>query len=136
MDIYEKFYEKAKSQMGIQELTGKQHNKKIVEYHACTSLRATDDETPWCASFVNWVMKQVGVNGTNSAAARSFSKWGNELKTPVKGCVVVFTRKGGGHVAFYHSEDNNFIYCLGGNQSNSVNISAYRKDRLLGYRGI
>lgn len=136
MNALDEFYRVAKSQMGIQELSGKQHNKKIVEYHACTSLRATDDETPWCASFVNWVMKQVGVNGTNSAAARSFSKWGNELKTPVKGCVVVFTRKGGGHVAFYHSEDNNFIYCLGGNQSNSVNISAYRKDRLLGYRGI
>lgn len=136
MTIYDNFYLMAKSQMGIHELTGKKHEKKILEYHSCTSLKAVDDETPWCSSFANWVTGECGVKGTNSASARSWMKWGKKLKSPVKGCIVVFSRTGGGHVAFYHDEDAGFIYTLGGNQSNQVCISAYRKDRLLGYRGV
>ena len=46
-----------------------QHNARILEYHQTTTLRATDDETPWCSSFVNWVLTQSGRRGTNSAAA-------------------------------------------------------------------
>lgn len=136
MSIYDKFYAMAKSQMGIQEIPGSKQEKKILEYHKATSLKATSEETPWCSSFANWVTKQCGVEGTNSAAAKSWMKWGKELKTPVKGCIVVFTRTGGGHVSFFDSQDKDFIYCLGGNQSNSVNVSAYRKDRLLGFRGV
>lgn len=136
VDIYEKFYAAAKSQMGIAELSGKLHSKAILGYHAETTLKATDDETPWCSSFANWITKQCGVVGTRSAAARSWMKWGKELKKPVKGCIVVFTRTGGGHVAFYDSEDKNYIYTLGGNQGDRVCIAAYPKSRLLGYRGI
>lgn len=135
MKKYTELYSKAKGEMGINELPGKAHNKKILAYHACTSLGAKDDETPWCASFMNWCLKMIGEEGTNSAAARSFMKWGIPLQKPVKGCVVVFTRKGGGHVALYDHEDRDFIYTLGGNQGNTVCIAAYRKDRLLGYRG-
>lgn len=136
MTIYEKFYEKAKSQMGLHELAGKAHNKQILEFHKRTSLRAVDDETPWCSSFACWVVEECGVESTKSAAARSWMKWGIQLGKGVMGCIVVFSRKGGNHVAFYHSEDANFIYTLGGNQGDRVCISAYRKDRLLGYRGV
>jgi uncharacterized protein (TIGR02594 family) len=131
----EKFYTIAKSQMGVHELPGKQQEKKILEYHSCTSLKATDEGISWCSSFANWVVKQAGVKGTNSAAARSWLKWGKPITKPIKGCIVVFTRTGGGHVSFYVTEDENFIYCLGGNQGDTVNISGYKKDRLLGYRG-
>jgi len=136
VNIYDQFYAMAKTQMGIHEIPGSKQEKKILEYHQATSLKATDEETPWCSSFANWVVKQCGVEGTNSAAARSWMKWGRELKQPVKGCIVVFSRTGGGHVSFFDSQDKDFIYCLGGNQSDGVNISAYRKDRLLGFRGV
>lgn len=136
MSIYDKFYAMAKSQMGVHELPGKQQEKKILEYHACTSLKAVDDETPWCSSFANWVTMECHVPGTNSASAKSWMKWGKELKEPIKGCIVVFTRTGGGHVAFYDSEDKNYIYTLGGNQGDRVCIAAYPKARLLGYRGV
>lgn len=135
-DMYDRFYNTAKGEMGINEFPGKKHNKRVLEYHDTTSLDAPDDETPWCSSFVNWVVRKCGLKGTNSAAAKSWMKWGKELKKPVKGCIVVFSRKGGNHVAFYDHEDANYIYVLGGNQSNSVNISAYAKSRLLGYRGV
>ena len=39
-----------------------QRNRRIIEYHSTTTLRATDDETPRCSSFVKWVMKiQVAI---------------------------------------------------------------------------
>jgi uncharacterized protein (TIGR02594 family) len=136
MGIYNKFYETAKKEMGIAELPGKAQNKRILQYHPATSLKATDEETPWCSSFANWVVAQCGVKGTNSAAARSWMKWGKELKKPVKGCLVVFTRKGGGHVGFVHEVLQDSILVLGGNQNNSVSIASYSKSRLLGYRGV
>ncbi len=57
----------ATAELGVHEdsLPG-QHNARIVEYHQTTTLKATDDETPWCSSFVNWVMKQSGRSGTNA----------------------------------------------------------------------
>lgn len=134
--IYSKLYAMAKSQMGLHELPGKAHEKKILEFHAHTSLKAVDDETPWCSSFVCWVVDMCGLKSTNSAAARSWLKWGKQINTPVKGCIVVMKRPGGNHVTFFDHQDANYIYCLGGNQSNSVCISAYKKDRVLSYRGI
>lgn len=136
MSIYERFYETAKKEMGIKEIPGSKQEKKILEYHSKTSLKATDESVPWCSSFANWVTEQCGVKGTNSAAARSWLKWGKELKNPVKGCIVVLTRKGGGHVAFFDSQDEKYLYLLGGNQNDSVCVAAYDKKRLLGYRGV
>src|SRR5262245_10482745 len=45
------------------------HNQRIVEYHKTTSLAASSDEVPWCASFVNWVLQQTNRRGTNNALA-------------------------------------------------------------------
>lgn len=62
----------AKAEMGIYENSAPgKHNKRIIEYHAVTTLKATTDETPWCSSFVNWVVKQAGYKGTDSALAKS-----------------------------------------------------------------
>lgn len=135
MTKYDELYEIAKKEMGVAEVAGTQHNKKILTYHKATSLGATSDETPWCASFANWCLKEMGEVGTNSAAAKSFAKWGVELKKPVKGCIAVFTRTGGGHVAIFDHEDKDYVYTLGGNQGNRVCVAAYTKSRLLGYRG-
>ncbi|HEX5760734.1 MAG TPA: TIGR02594 family protein [Thermoanaerobaculia bacterium] len=67
-------------------------NPRIVEYHRTTSLRATDDEVPWCSAFVNWCMREAGLRGTGSAAARSWLTWGSRLATPRRGCVTVLRR--------------------------------------------
>lgn len=122
---------------GVDEVAGPDHNPRIVEYHQSTSLKATDDETPWCSSFVNWCMDQAGEEKTNSAMARSWLKWGEDLAEPRKGCVVVFSRGNvptSGHVGFYVDEINGRILLLGGNQSNQININSYPKSKLLGYR--
>lgn len=122
---------------GVDEIPGPQHNPRILEYHQSTTLRATDDETPWCSSFVNWCMEQAGHPGTRSALARSWLAWGRPLEEPRKGCVVVLQRgqhPTQGHVGFLHGRERDRLLVLGGNQGDQVNIRSYPADRLLGYR--
>lgn len=113
-----------------------QHNKRIIEYHSATSLRATTDETPWCSSFVNWVMAQAGYRGTNNALARSWLDWGTALPTSRVGAVTVIKKKSassdaatgsstGFHVAFYVSSTPATVRLLGGNQGDQVKYSNF-----------
>lgn len=125
----------AYKEMGVKEIPGSKHNERILEYHSATSLKATDDETPWCSAFVSWCLEQAGVKSTKNAWARSYMKWGKPISKPVKGCVAVFTRgTSSGHVAFFLEDNGLSISCLGGNQGNRVCVSSYPKARLLGYR--
>lgn len=126
----------AKNEIGTTEIPGDRDNPRILEYHRATSLAASDDETPWCAAFVNWVFKQANIPGTNSAMARSFLQWGRPIVTPIPGCVVVFQRGAypNGHVAFFLSKSGGRITVLGGNQSNQVKVSEYSASDVLGYR--
>lgn len=122
---------------GVDEVRGAEHNPRIVEYHQTTSLKATDDETPWCSSFVNWCIERAGIAGTRSAAARSWLRWGRSLADPLPGCIVVLrrgTNPSQGHVGFYVSGDGNRLLLLGGNQGNRVSISSYPKASLLSFR--
>jgi uncharacterized protein (TIGR02594 family) len=120
---------------------GPQPNPRIVEYHQVTSLRAQDDRTPWCASFVSWVLEQTGIRSTRSARAKSYLNWGSALDHPRVGAITVFHRgsgapssRGPGHVGFFIEDRGHSIGLLGGNQGNHVNIKSYSKSRLLAYR--
>ena len=131
----------AVSQLGVHEIKGEEDNPTIVNYAKDIGMDwVTDDETPWCAIFVNWCAKQAGLNGSNSAAARSLLTVGTEVTDPVPGDIVVFWRGSidgtKGHVGFFmgYNKAGNRIFCLGGNQGDSVSISKYRTDRILGYR--
>lgn len=50
------------------------------------------------------------------------------------GDILVFKRDGGGHVGFYVAEDKDYYHVLGGNQSDSVNITRIAKYRCVGIR--
>lgn len=124
----------AEAEKGVSEVAGSKHNPRIVEYHQSTTLKAHDDETAWCASFVCWVLERAGYKSTKSAWARDYLKYGLE-SSPQYGCIVIFTRgTDSGHVGFYVKSDAEYIYVLGGNQNNQVNVSKYPKSRVLGYR--
>jgi uncharacterized protein (TIGR02594 family) len=138
----------AKAELGVHEdaLAG-HHTQRIVEYHKTTTLKATADETPWCSSFVNWVMIKAGWNGTNSAAARSWLDWGTSLLEPREGAVTVIKRKNatsdaatgsasGFHVAFYIASPRDHIRLLGGNQGDWVKYSSFslKAYEVKGYR--
>ena len=130
-------YEIATGEIGTKEIHGDPDNERIVEYHQTTSLKATDDETPWCSSFVNWCITKAGLKGTNSAAARSWLKWGTPVDIPKVGDLVIFTRgksPTSGHVAFFVKSAGNLVYVLGGNQSDQVKVSPYKRSDVIGYR--
>lgn len=128
----------ARGEVGVKEVSGDAAHPRIVEYALSTHLDrvlAKSDETPWCSSFTNWCIEHAGYRGTKSAWARSWLSWGEVLKQPKRGCVVVFSRgAGSGHVGFFLKEVGDSVLVLGGNQNNSVCEALYPKDRLLGYR--
>lgn len=123
----------ARGEIGVRERRGGE-NERILAYHATTSLRATEDEVPWCSAFACWCVQQAGLKSTRSAAARSWMTWGQPLQAPRVGAVAVFSQDGGGHVGFYLGDKGDTVEVLGGNQSDSVSITTYPKARLLGYR--
>jgi uncharacterized protein (TIGR02594 family) len=129
-------YQRALKEKGQHEVLGASHNARIVEYHTATSLGASDDETPWCASFVNWVLQQEGITGTNSAAARSFVNWGVESELEL-GAIVVLkrgTKAWQGHVGFLYSSNDEYVELLGGNQSDSVNVTRFDRSDVIAVR--
>jgi uncharacterized protein (TIGR02594 family) len=132
-----KWLEVAIKEIGVLEVPGPGDNPRVLEYHQTTTLKATDDSVAWCSSFVNWCMKQAGIEGTKSAAARSWLTWGEKLDSPRNGCVVVLRRGNSptnGHVAFYVGDGTSNIRLLGGNQGDQVKVSAFPKTMVLSYR--
>lgn len=130
------WYDIALKEIGTKETVGDIDSKRILEYQKSTTLMATDDETPWCSSFVCWCLEKAGYKSTNSSWAKSYLKYGTEMTTPKLGCIAVLTRgPKNGHVAFYagHNGDGT-ISLLGGNQSNSVCIKSFPASMVLGYR--
>jgi uncharacterized protein (TIGR02594 family) len=129
----------ARKELGTKEKPGKDHEPRILEYHSATNLHAKDDETAWCSAFLNWVMKQCGIEGTNEANARSWLHWKQgERCDPKPGAIAVLWRGNPigwqGHVAFIDHIEGDTLWLLGGNQGNRVSIAAYGKARLLGCR--
>lgn len=95
----------ARKELGVRETSGSGDNPRIVEYLKSTTLGQPDnenDETPWCSAFVNWVLKQAGVEPrTNLTWARSWLIWGVATKEPIPVTIVLFSRgQNAGHVAF------------------------------------
>ncbi|MBJ6802720.1 TIGR02594 family protein [Geomonas propionica] len=134
----------ARQEIGQKELAGHDDNPRILSYHATTTLKATDDETPWCSSFVNWCLKQAGIKGTDSAAAKSWVHWGEPAGAFPGAITIICSTKAtdrsfstsGAHVGFLIQETATHFRLLGGNQGNSVKESVFPKKSwtLLGRR--
>lgn len=126
----------ARSLIGVREIAGARHNQTIMGWIKALGAKAlgitvTDDETPWCGTFVAHVMQKHKLPLPPIAVrASQWGNWGRKLIGPRYGCILVFTRNGGGHVGFYVGEDTTHYHVLGGNQSNSVNIMRIAKNRL------
>ena len=133
-----KLLEMALSQYGIKEIVGQYHNNEVVKYFTEIGFaQITNDETAWCSAFVNWVCMKAGYEHTKKLNARSWLTIGKETIHPEPGDIVIMSRGTNpslGHVGFFINKDQKYIYILGGNQSNQVNITAYNKASLLGYR--
>jgi uncharacterized protein (TIGR02594 family) len=106
----------------------------IARYIALAKAGRQGD--PYCAIAVNAAFEYCGIEGTRSAAARSFEWDGGKkfvkLKGPAYGAVSVFWRgskkSGTGHVGFYVGETEHHVYTLGANQGDDFNESPFPKN--------
>lgn len=125
--------------IGQREIVGRKHNPLILRWWTAIRAPFTDDETPWCAAYVGGVLEAVGIRSSRSAMARSYLRWGINMRRPHVGCVVVFWRgspqSASGHVGFAVGKDRaGNLLILGGNQGNAVNIKPFSPHRVLSYR--
>ena len=140
-------------QEGVREIPGDKHDPRILQWIA--TCRGGDrrwaqrDEVPHCAAFVNACMMHARIKGTNSLAARSWLRWGDEipLEQARMGDVVVFWRgaplpksviNAPGHVGFFLRQpvpnDVGHLPVYGANQQNAVRVALYPLRRLLSVR--
>lgn len=126
----------ARANIGVREIKGPVNEPKILSWWKDIKRSGIkDDETPWCAAFVGGCLENAGVVSSRFESARSYESWGVALSAPVYGCVVVFSRVGGGHVGFVVGQDSaGNLMVLGGNQGDAVNIRAFPRDRATAYR--
>lgn len=130
----------AMSQYLVKEFTGSKHNPEVLKYfdeigHAWVD----DDETPWCAAFMNWCAMKAGLQGSGKLDAKSFLKIGDDVtSSPQCGDVVILHRGDPsgwkGHVGIYVTQKDGMVYLLGGNQGDTVCIAPYAANRILGIR--
>lgn len=128
--------ELAASQLGMNE---RDQRAALSEFMKNGGHNLDPAVTAWCAAFVNASLNQAGLEGTGRLNARSFMDWGEATEEPQVGDIAVFSRGDPngwqGHVGFFKGYDEHGnVRVLGGNQSDSVNIASYPRDRLLGYR--
>lgn len=131
-----KWVEIAQSLVGLTEVPGPNSNPEIVAmWKDIKRGGIKDDATPWCAAFVGACLERAGVKSSRFESAKSYLDWGDKLDAPVYGAVVVFSRTGGGHVGFVVGlDERDNLLVLGGNQGDAVNVKAFPKSRVTGYR--
>lgn len=102
------------------------------------------DETAWCAGYAGAILKRSGCAYLKTASSRAYGTYGEEVlnlqdienswntkrELIKKGDILVFYRQGKssayGHVGFSNgSTTRSTVQCLGGNQSDSLNIKSF-----------
>jgi uncharacterized protein (TIGR02594 family) len=130
----QKWMDLAKSYIGTKEGVDEKNNPIIVNFYKLAGHSGIkQDSVPWCAAFVGAVLTLCGIRGTRTLRALDYKNWGQEIKEPVVGAIATKKRDGGGHVFFVSSFDCDYVYGLGGNQSDSVNITKFKRSEIYSY---
>lgn len=84
------------------------------------------DGNPWCASFVNYCLKEAGyAPGRRHMSSYTFGEDADlffETKVPVYGAIRFSRREGGGHVCFVYGTVGEKLVILGGNQRDELSF--------------
>jgi uncharacterized protein (TIGR02594 family) len=126
----------ARSLIGVREVPGAGNSATIMGWAKRLGAKVLGisyaaDSVPWCGLFCAHVMDHAGIKSPPIAVrASEWGKWGRKLLAPRPGCILTFTRAGGGHVGFYVGEDDTHLHVLGGNQGDAVSITRIARNRL------
>lgn len=95
---------------------------------------------PWCGTFMAQVFKEAGLSSKvpkDFFRAKAWETAGTKLTKPAYGCIVTFTREGGGHVGLVVGiTKTGMLKVLGGNQSNAVTIQDFDPKRTTAFRWV
>ncbi len=121
---------------GTLETPGSKDNPVILEWAKETGIKGyTHDSVPWCGLTMAVAAHRAGYQSPPKPLwALDWLNFGHRVDRPMLGDVMVKSREGGGHVTMYVGEDATHFHCLGGNQSDSVNITRIARNAFKGFR--
>jgi uncharacterized protein (TIGR02594 family) len=130
----------ASSYIGTTEGPGPADNPIIMEMYASVGHDWVEhDSVAWCAAFIGHCLERAGIRSTRKLTARSYLDWGVpvEVADAEPGDIGVIPRGSSswqGHVFFIDRIDGQWVWGLGGNQDDAVNVKRYPVSKLLGVR--
>ena len=130
----------ARSYIGTTEGPGPADNPIIMEMYASVGHDWVEhDSVAWCAAFVGHCLERAGIRSTRKLTARSYLHWGVPVETAdtQQGDIGVIPRGSSGwqgHVFFIDRIEGPWVWGLGGNQDDAVNVKRYPVSKLLGVR--
>ena len=130
----------ARSYIGTTEGPGPADNPIIMEMYASVGHDWVEhDSVAWCAAFVGHCLERAGIRSTRKLTARSYLDWGVpvEVADAQRGDIGVIPRGSSswqGHVFFIDRIEGQWLWGLGGNQDDAVNVKRYPVSKLLGVR--
>ena len=130
----------AQSYIGTTEGSGPADNLVILEMYASVGQDWVEhDDVAWCAAFVGHCLERAGIRSTRKLNARSYLDWGVpvEIAEAQQGDIGVIPRGSSawqGHVFFIDRIEGGWVWGLGGNQNDAVNIKRFPVSKLLGVR--
>lgn len=133
-------YDIARTYIGTTEGQGPDNNPDILEMYASVGHDWVEhDDVAWCAAFVGHCLEQAGIRSTRKLTARSYLDCGVPVDTAEaqQGDIGVIPRGSSGwqgHVFFVDRIEGAFVWGLGGNQDDAVNVKRYPVSKLLGVR--
>lgn len=132
---------RARRNLGVKETPGRVSTPSILKYRVMAKvfLQGDDGAVPWCAIFVNAMLEAVGIKGSRSGMARSFSRWGQDCsltKIPAGAIVVLSSNRGAasGHVGFATALSPTHVWLLGGNQGDAVSVAPFERRKIVAVR--
>jgi uncharacterized protein (TIGR02594 family) len=130
-----KWIDEAKKHIGLKEISGKNDSPLLLDWWVKLGVKYLYKQA-WCGLFTAHCLKAAGYAlPKHWYRALDWLDWGVEIASPCYGCIVVFSRKGGGHVGFVVGMDNKGrLMVLGGNQGDVVSIAPFETSRVAGYR--
>lgn len=129
----------ARKYLGVREIPGPSTSGVLKAFLVRLGAWWTDDETPWCATFVSAVLEEAGFTYPKAFyRAAAFADYGKELhgandarpaRLACYGTIAVLPRKGGNHVGLVVRTGTvdgvPTVWLLGGNQSNRVCVMPF-----------
>ncbi len=133
-------YAIAQTYIGTTEGPGPANNPVIIEMYSTVGHEWVEhDDVAWCAAFVGHCLEKAGIRSTRKLTARSYLNWGIpvDLADAQPGDIGLIPRGSSswqGHVFFIDRIEGPWVWGLGGNQSDAVNVKRYPASKLLSVR--